>query len=402
MSKQTVPAVADIIIRGATVIDGTGTVRIRADLAVSAERITAIGDLAGSAGQVELDAKGLVLAPGFIDVHTHDDRALVETPDMAPKVSQGVTTVVAGNCGISLAPLCVDGFPPPPMHLLGDDEFYHFDMFGAFVEELGRAPPAVNAGLLVGHTTLRHRHMAGGLDRPARARELAAMEADVEAAMEDGAVGVSTGLDYAEAVLAPTQEIVVLARAAGRMGGLYASHTRDYFDDAEGAIEEAIAIAREAGLPLILSHHQVSGAANFGRSKKTLALIAKAMETQDLGLDVYPYNASSKTLDPARCQPDVRVLITWSDAHPDMAGREISEIAAIWDCGNIEAAERLQPAGAVYFSARRRGRPAHPEIPAHHDRLRRPALRPLPASAPVGHVPPGARVLRPRFEPVHA
>jgi len=175
------------------------------------------------------------------------------------------------------------------------------------------------------------------------------MEADVEQAMREGAIGVSTGLDYAEAVQAPTEEVTALARAAARHGGLYAAHTRDYFVDIEGALEEAIAIARTAGLPLVISHHQVSGAANFGRSARTLPLIAKARESHEIGLDVYPYNASSKTLDPQRCQPGVRVLITWSEPHPEMASKEISEIAAGWGVSNIEAAGRLTPAGAVYF-----------------------------------------------------
>ncbi len=346
---QDAPARADLVFRGATLIDGSGADRVAGDLAVSGDRIVAIGDLGRTAATDEIDASGLVLCPGFIDAHTHDDRALVETPDMSAKISQGVTSVVAGNCGISLAPLTLDSWPPDPLHLLGDQTYYRFDTFGGFVEHFDAAPSAVNAGLLVGHTTLRHRHMAGRLDRPANDAELARMETDVGAAMADGAIGLSTGLDYAEAVEAPTEEVTVLAQAAGRHGGLYASHTRDYFDDVEGAIDEAIGIARDARLPLVLSHHQVSGAANFGRSKRTLALIDDAMTRQEIGLDVYPYNASSKTLDPQRCQPGVRVLITWSDSHPAMAGREIADIAAEWGCPPIEAATRLVPAGAVYF-----------------------------------------------------
>lgn len=343
------PAHADTVFRSAWIIDGSGAERCQADLAVDGDRIAAIGDLGRTAADVEIDAAGLVLAPGFIDVHTHDDRALLETPEMTPKISQGVTTVVAGNCGISLAPLVCEDWPPAPMHLLGDQRFYRFGAFGDLVDQLGRTPPALNAAILVGHTTLRHRRMESGLERAANDAELAAMERDVGQAMDEGAVGLSTGLDYPEAVLAPTEEITVLARAAARHGGLYASHTRDYFDDVEGAIEEALEIAREAGLPLVLSHHQVSGVANFGRSVKTLKLVADALERQEVSLDVYPYNASSKTLDPQRCQPGVRVLITWSEPHPEMAAKEISEIAAIWGCGAIEAAERLTPAGAVYF-----------------------------------------------------
>ena len=282
---------AETVFRQAIVIDGTGAERFTADVAVVGDKIIAIGDLGGMPATVDVNAAGLVLCPGFIDVHTHDDRALLETPSMVPKVSQGVTTVVAGNCGISLAPLPLSDWPPAPMDLLGDQAFYRYDSLGAYVEQLKIRPPAVNAALLVGHTTLRHRHMAGGLDRAATDRELAAMEADVEHAMEEGAVGVSTGLDYAETVHAPSDEVVTLARAARRGGGLFACHTRDYFQDPEAAVEEAICIAREAEIPLVLSHHQVSGVANFGRSRRTLGRIAKAIESGDVGLDVYPYNA---------------------------------------------------------------------------------------------------------------
>ncbi|MBI1384032.1 MAG: amidohydrolase family protein [Rhizobiales bacterium] len=344
------PASADVVLRGGEVIDGTGAPRYRADVAISGDRILAIGDLSATTAFRDLDATGLVVSPGFIDAHTHDDRALCETPDMTPKLSQGVTTVVAGNCGISLAPLVLDRFPPPPMHLLGDERFYRFDSFSALAEHLGRDRATVNSAILVGHTTLRHRRFEGSLERPARDGELAAMVADVEEAMAQGAIGLSTGLDYPESIKAPSEEVCALARAAARHGGIYASHTRDYFVDIEGAITEAIDTARDAGLPLVLSHHQVSGAANFGRSVKTLALVADAIARQDVSLDVYPYNASSKTLDPQRCQPGVRVLVTWSDRHPEMAGKEISEVAAIWGtASNIEAAERLIPAGAVYF-----------------------------------------------------
>ena len=163
----------DILIRNGQVIDGTGTPARAADVALTGDRIAAIGPaLPHHAGRV-IDAGGQAVASGFIDVHTHDDRALLSHPDMPFKVSQGVTTLVAGNCGVSLAPLVLEGQPPPPLDLLGYDAgWFRFDRFADFVTALHDAPPAVNAGLLVGHITLRHRVM-DRLDRAATPDETA-------------------------------------------------------------------------------------------------------------------------------------------------------------------------------------------------------------------------------------
>lgn len=342
------PRRADVVFRRGRVVDGTGAPVIRADVAVDGERIVAVGDLAATSGGREIDAGGRIVAPGFIDVHTHDDRALVDDGAMTPKISQGVTTVVAGNCGISLAPFEASGWPPPPLDLLGDGAGYRFSAFGAYVEALETQPPATNPALLVGHTTLRHRHLAD-VGRPATDRELAAMTTTVGDAMAAGAVGLSTGLDYPAARPAPTDEVVHLAAAAGAHGGLYVTHTRDYFGNVEEALEEAFTIGRRADVPVILSHHQVSGAANFGRSRRTLARIDTVRSEQPVGLDAYPYAASSKTLDPERCRPGTRVVVTWSEPHPEAVGYEVDEIAECWQVPPEEAAERLLPAGAVYF-----------------------------------------------------
>jgi len=348
---DTVPVTrCDIIIRHGQIIDGTGENRYRADIAIRNDRIVAIGALDAVIASHDIDASGLIVAPGFIDAHTHDDRALVSDPDMPMKITQGVTTVVAGNCGISLAPTEFRDWPPPPMDLLGDQEYYRFGSFGAFSEFLSAHPPSVNAGLLVGHIALRYGAMRGSLQRAASDAEIAAMEHAALSAMAEGAIGLSTGLDYREAVDAPQAEITTLARAVASMGGLYASHTRNYFEAVIEAVQEAVDIGADAQVPVVLSHHQVSGKANFGRSVESLKVVADAIDRgQDVALDVYPYAASSKTLDPQRCQPGVKVLITWSEPHPEMTGKEIDEVAAIWVCDPIQAAERLLPAGAVYF-----------------------------------------------------
>jgi len=148
----------DLVIRHGTVVDGTRSPRYVADVAVSGDRIARIGALAGARGAVEIDATGKIVAPGFIDAHTHDDRLMLSAPEMAPKVSQGVTTVVAGNCGISLAPLPAGAPRPvtPPLDLLDDQgAWFRFGTFAAYVAALREAPAATNAALLVGHTTLR-------------------------------------------------------------------------------------------------------------------------------------------------------------------------------------------------------------------------------------------------------
>src|SRR5262249_33780582 len=214
----------ELVIRNGLVIDGTGAPRRRGDIGIAGDRIVAVGDLPGSARAREVDATDRVVAPGFIDAHTHDDRALLSMPDLTPKVSQGVTTLVAGNCGVSLAPLRLDGVPPPPLDLLGSEPgWFRFDRFGAFVQALGERPPPANCALLVGHITLRHRVM-DRFDRAATAAEVGEMTEQVASAMVEGAIGFSTGLDYPSAVMAPTAEVRSLVAALKPYGGLYCSH----------------------------------------------------------------------------------------------------------------------------------------------------------------------------------
>src|SRR5258708_33570847 len=145
----------DWILRGGEVIDGSGRPRRRADVASAGDRIAGIGSVGRVEGAREVDVRGKIVAPGFIDVHTHDDRALFATPEMAAKASQGVTTVVTGNCGVSLAPLVLDTAPPPPLDLIGDAADYHYERFADYLAALDRAPAALNAACLVGHSPLR-------------------------------------------------------------------------------------------------------------------------------------------------------------------------------------------------------------------------------------------------------
>src|SRR5215472_6723588 len=200
----------DWILRGGEVIDGSGRPRRRADVAIVGDRITTVGPVGRVAGARELDVSGKIVAPGFIDVHTHDDRALFATPEMPAKASQGVTTVVTGNCGISLAPLSIDRAPPPPLDLIGEAADYRYGRFADYLAALDRTPAAINAACLVGHSTLRVGSMSS-LDRPAEPAELDRMRELLQEALDAGAVGLSTGLAYAPAEHAPPAEIEALA-----------------------------------------------------------------------------------------------------------------------------------------------------------------------------------------------
>ena len=339
---------ADLIIRHARVIDGSGGPSFDGDVAIVDERIVAVGDLANVKASRIIDAAGAALAPGFVDVHTHDDRALLADPAMAPKVSQGVTTVVTGNCGASLAPLASDRRPPPPLNLLSREAEGFFAGFADYLGALDRDPAAVNAVCLVGHTTLRVGAMAN-LSAPASAAERALMRERLEAALDAGAAGMSTGLYYAPAIAAPTEEVIELAGALAAAGAVHTTHMRDESDAVANSLEETFRIGREAAVPVVISHHKCAGLRNHGRSEETLGLIDAARAGQTVGLDVYPYTAASTVLEPRRLGEASRITVTWSEPRPDLAGRDLDVIAAEMECDREAAAERIAPAGAVYF-----------------------------------------------------
>src|SRR6266852_8121581 len=203
----------ELLIRNATVIDGTGAPRFADDIGVSSGRISWIGKLREK-GEIEIDARGKIAAPGFIDAHTHDDRLMLSAPDMAPKVSQGVTTVVAGNCGCSLAPAPNGMRAPvtPPLDLLDEGgKWFRFARFADYVAELEAKPAATNCALLVGHTMLRLQTM-DKLERAASKNEIGRMRELADEALAAGAVGVSTGLYYEPACEAPTEEVIEVCR----------------------------------------------------------------------------------------------------------------------------------------------------------------------------------------------
>jgi N-acyl-D-amino-acid deacylase len=338
----------DLIIRGATLIDGTGKPASRGDLAVTDDRIVGLGDLSQSKGAREIQAQGLVLSPGFVDVHTHDDRALLSNPLMEFKISQGVTTVVAGNCGISLAPLSIQSYPPPPLDIIAREASQLFPTFGAYLSALDRDPPALNSVCQVGHSTLRIGTMSS-LDRAASTDEIATMRRLVEQSMEQGAIGLSTGLYYPPAEGAPTNEIIELTRAVHDHGGIHTTHMRDEASHLLDSVSESISIGATADVPVVISHHKATGIPNHGRVKESLALIDDARKRQKIGLDAYPYIASSTMLDPRRIALASKIIITWSKSRPEFAGQTLDEAASKLNLSLEDAAAQIVPAGAIYF-----------------------------------------------------
>ena len=340
----------DLIIEGGQLVDGTGAPARRADVGVRDGRIACVGLLAGMAARQRTKAEGQVVAPGFIDVHTHDDHLLLG-PDGAlrPKLTQGVTTVITGNCGLSLAPLLAGTAPPPPpLDLLGSGA-YRFNSFADYLDAVEATRPEVNAACLVGHSTLRVRYM-DNLDRSASHREEEAMKNDLASALQAGALGLSTGVYYPPARSATAQELIAVGQPLKAAGGLVAMHIRDEGAAIDDAMREALAVGRALDVPLVLSHHKLVGTANHGRSVQTLALLEEAARGQQVCIDCYPYTASSTMLFPPRVNQSSDVLISWSQAEPGAAGRSLFAMARERGQTPEETARSLLPAGAIYFA----------------------------------------------------
>ena len=341
----------DLIIRNAVIVDGTRAPRFEGEIAIKAGRIARVGRLNGAKADREIDAGGNIASPGFIDAHTHDDRLLLSAPDMAAKVSQGVTTVVSGNCGVSLAPMVHrTGAVTPPLDLLDNTgEWFRFPTFAAYFEELASRPAATNFAPMIGHTTLRVMCM-DDVERPANASEIARMRSLAREAMVAGAIGVSTGTFYEPASAAPTAEIIEVCRPLSEFNGLYVTHMRNEAEKVIDSLDETFLIGRELGVQVVISHHKVAGLANHGRSIETLAHISKHMALQPIGMDCYPYCASSTILTWSRVGPASKVLVTWSKAHPEFSGMELAQVAAKMGVSQEEAVAKLLPAGAIYFA----------------------------------------------------
>lgn len=310
-------AATNVILRHATIIDGTGAPSRPGDVGIAGDRIVAVGAIGtgakvgavgaappgatnGSAGPtpLEIDCDGLVVAPGFIDIHSHSDFSIFLDPTAMNYVTQGVTFLLSGNCGSSGGPL--DLTNPEVAALVGEDErlkrIITWSTFGEYLAALERLPKAVNVATLVGHGNVRVQVLGTG-DRAPAPGDLVTIKGLVRGAMEAGAFGLSAGLIYVPGVFARTEEIVELAKIAGEYGGLYATHMRSESDLVVEAVLEAIAIGRASGTRVEISHHKASGRRNWGLVRKTLDLMEYY---RTLGIevtcDVYPCTAGATGL----------------------------------------------------------------------------------------------------------
>ena len=335
-----------LLLRNTQLVDGTGAPARTADLCVQGDRVVAIGENLAMGADEIWDVKGLTVAPGFIDVHTHDDAMVLRDPSMLAKVSQGVTTVITGNCGLSLVPLVSDS-PGSPLDLLHTAEF-RFAQLNEYANAIEKNPPAVNVGALIGHTTLRATVMAD-LNRAATSDECKAMAALLDQALSQGALGLSSGLFYQQAYAADMQEMQSLVRLLGQHGAVYVTHIRDEMDGILSAMQEAADTALAGPATWIMSHHKCAGPRNWGRTIETLAMLERLSHRQNVGTDVYPYSAGSTLLREDLVDGVIDILITRSETHPEMAGRYLGDIAQEWGTDQKQACRRLMPGGACYF-----------------------------------------------------
>lgn len=350
------------MIRGATVYDGSGGAPRAADVGVTGGRIDAVGDLSAVRAATDVSGVGLALAPGFIDVHSHDDFAVFLMPEMDFKVAQGVTTDVVGNCGLGAAPF---GAAQTYLTLFGADHRRHtlpaWDTYGEYLDAVDANPPSLNVAVLIGHGTVRLDTM-GNERRPPSEAELARMLDTLAEGLDAGCVGYSTGLIYEPGRYSRTDELVTLAREMADAGGVYASHMRNEADGLLDAVAETIRIGEDAGVPVQISHHKASSPPAWGLVRDSLSLIdAARTRGVEVGADQYPYTAGSTSLFAVLQNFDEGTAgfgaVEWRDhmlasapRHPEWEGRSLTQLASVFGVQPLDAARRIVDAegeGAV-------------------------------------------------------
>lgn len=359
-AEESAIASHDFVLRGGSVIDGTGAAARRADVAIAGDRIAAVGPDLDADGAPVVDATGLAVAPGFIDVHTHDDFAVLLHPEMGFKVQGGVTSVVVGNCGMGAAPWAqARGYASAfhPGHVLPE-----WDGYDGYLRALEKAPASCNVAALIGHGAARAAVLGGDARAPHDA-ELARMAEIVREGVSAGCVGLSTGLIYEPGKHAQREEIAALAAECRANGGLYATHMRDEGAGLLDSIRESIEIGERAGVPVQISHHKAAGRANWGLVRESLALLdAARARGVDVTADQYPYTAASTVLAAVvsyfaetgergvgHGDPD-DVVLSSAPQHPEWEGRSIGALAREWAIEPLAAARRVLDAEGIQAS----------------------------------------------------
>ncbi|HEY5653074.1 MAG TPA: D-aminoacylase [Pontiella sp.] len=276
------------------VFDGLGNEAEICDIGINHGHVEKIGDLSNTTAQAELDASGLIVCPGFIDAHSHSDTYLLLEPSAASKVYQGITTEICGNCGASAAPL--NGNYKMPSDWLDKDYPRTWKTIGDYRSLYDEISPSINVALLVGHNTL-HAGICGYEPRGANGKELQLMQKELEQALDEGAIGLSSGLAYPPGSAVPREELIELARIVARYEGVYTTHMRSESNGLIEAIEEALDIASRSGARLQISHLKASGKNNWHKLDLALETIRTAQEQIDIGADRYPYIAGNTDLD---------------------------------------------------------------------------------------------------------
>jgi N-acyl-D-amino-acid deacylase len=370
----------DLVIANGTVLDGTGGPAMRLDLGIIGDTIAAVGPIAPEQGKHTLDAAGFHVAPGFIDVHTHSDSSIFAYPNADSRVRQGITTEVTGNCGSSAAPLEGPRAEESRAEVLQEHGVsVEWTAVGSYFETLEQIGVATNQAMLLGQGTLRE-NTVGLQNRSLSGDELTSVLRAVEEGLDQGAFGLSTGLEYTPGRYAPTGEIVALARLVARRGGLYASHIRNEEANLLAAVHEAIQVGRDAGVRVEISHLKAAGRPNWAKQHAALDLIEAARsDGVDVMADAYPYTAYStgltifmpawaleggwpqlaKRLENSTDRSRIResyssqievdpgdydlivIASTRSEKNRHLVGMNLAQIGAEWDLAPVDAALRL-------------------------------------------------------------